>query len=149
MRLRNYFALLVAALATLLLSNFAHSYWVRAFIEGRNFDSTRGWGSLSWLSLTWGYDILAALFGALLLAPLLARGSRIWWYVGFGAVIATLRLLSSHSFVSAHSSTAADVEFAVWRYGSYLMSVMGALLGGCIALTVQRMTPPNQRLERP
>jgi hypothetical protein len=143
-------ALTVVVLATLFFSNYFHPYWIRAFMEGRTFEPAWGWFSLGWLSLTWGYDFLATLIASLVLAPLLPRSAAIWWYVGLGALIAGVRLLSSHNFFSANADGTERVAALTWIYGSYVMSILGAAAGGTLVLTLGRLAlPSNNRWRGP
>jgi hypothetical protein len=123
----TFFAVL---LVTLVVSNYVQPYWVGAFLNGRTFEPKWGWWSFSWLLLTWGYDVLVTLIAAPVLAVLLPRRATIWWCVGLGVAMAGIRLLSSRNYVSPD----ADTVDRAWIYGSYLMSVLGALLGSGIVL---------------
>jgi hypothetical protein len=130
MTFRTWVTFSAVLLVTLLVSNYVHPYWVRAFLEGWTFETTWGWWSFSWVLLTWGYDVLVTLVATPVLALLLPRRSTIWWYVGLGVAMAGLRLLSSRDYVSPDADTAERA----WIYGAYLMSVLGALLGSSIVL---------------
>ena len=127
-KLRAYGALIAVVLVTLPLSNYFQAFWVRARIS--ESERTWGWWSPRWLALTWGWEVLVAVVAALGLALLLPRGSRFRWYVGLGVVYALVRFLIEGGLASGNS----EVGFAAWRYGSYLMTIVGAGLGGCIAL---------------
>jgi hypothetical protein len=120
--------LIAVVLATLLLSNYLQEFWVRAFVD--NPEATSGWWSPRWLGLTWGWDTLVTLVAALGLALLLPRGSSIWWYVGLGVVYALIRLIAQGGF----QGLSTDLGFSFWHYGSYVMSVIGATLGGGVAI---------------
>ena len=130
MKLRAYGVLIAVVLATMLLSNYLQPYWVRAFVDGS--ESTWGWSSPGWLAVTWGWDVLVALVATLGLALLLPRGFSAWWCVGFGVVYAVVRFLVEGSFAVSNT----EVGFSLWRYGSYLMSVVGAVVGGGVAIAV-------------
>jgi len=121
-------ALIAVVLATLLLSNYLQEFWVRAFVDGQE----QSWGLWSprWLWLTWGWDTLVALVAALGLSLLLPSASSTWWYVGLGVVYALTRLIAQGGF---HGSST-DLGFSLWHYGSYVMSVVGAALGGSLAI---------------
>src|SRR5947207_12784977 len=127
-KLRAYGALIAVVLVTLPLSNYFQGFWVSARIN--ESERTWGWWSPRWLALTWGWEVLVAVVAALGLALLLPRGSRFRWYVGLGVVYALVRFLIEGGLASGNS----EVGFAAWRYGSYLMTIVGAGLGGCIAL---------------
>jgi len=121
-------ALIAVVLATLLLSNYLQEFWVRAFVDGP--EPSWGWWSPRWLGLTWGWDTLVTLVAALGLSLLLPRGSSAWWYVGLGVVYALIRVIAQGGF---HGSNT-DLGFSFWHYGSYLMSVVGAALGGSLVI---------------
>jgi hypothetical protein len=139
---RASIALVAVVLATLFLSDYFHPYWIQAFLKGRTFEPTWGWFSLGWLTLTWGYDFLATLIASFVLALLLPRGARIWWYVALGISIAGLRWLSAGNLVPA--STAGTAAHAVgWVYGTYVMSLLGAVVGGVFAVTFGHAARPS------
>jgi hypothetical protein len=148
--LRASGALAAVVLGTLLIGNYLHPYWIRAFMDGRAFEPVWEWWSPGWLTLTWGYDVLLTLVGALVLALILPRGFGIWWYVALGIVIAIVRLLSSHNFVSRSSDSEMTAAAAVWIYGSYFMSAIGGTIGGAIAIVLKRFASlPNNRWSGP
>lgn len=141
MAFRTWITFAAVLLVTLLVSNYVHPYWVREFLDGRTFEAKWGWWSFSWLLLTWGYDVLITLAAAPVLAFLLPRRSTLWWCVGFGVAMAAVRLLSSRNYVSPD----ADTADRAWIYGSYLMSALGALLGGGIVFVFRGVAPPHNR----
>ena len=144
LKLRAYGALIAVVLVTLPLSNYLQGFWDRALIN--ESERTWGWWSPRWLAITWGWEVLVALVAAIGLALLLPWGSRFRWYVGLGVVYALVRFLIEGGIASGNS----DVGFAAWRYGSYLMTIVGAGLGGCIALASGRFAPPpNNRWRGP
>ena len=131
LKLRAFGVLIVVVVATMLLSNYLQPYWVQVFVDGR--ESAWGWWSASWLVVTWGWDLLVTLVATLGLALLLPRGFRLWWYVGFGVIYAVARFLIEGGFAVSN----ADAGFSMWRYGSYFMSVVGAVVGA-IAVSAWR-----------
>jgi hypothetical protein len=128
LKVRACGALIAVVLVTLAVSSYLEQYWVRAFAEGSEL--TGDWLSPRWLEMTWGWGILVALFAGLALAAMLPRGSSILWYIGLGVLFALVRLFVQGSLRASD----AGVAFAVWWYGSYVVSVVGATLGGAIAL---------------
>ena len=130
LKVRALGALIAVVLGTLLTSNYLQPYWETAFAQ--SVESSRGWFSLPWLAMTWGWDILVAFGASLLLALTLPRASKIWWYVGLGAIYAVVRFLAQRGL----SAWNADIRFDLWHYGCYIVSVVGATLGGTVALTL-------------
>jgi hypothetical protein len=130
LKVRACGALIAVVLATLLVSNHLQQYWVTAFAEGP--ESSGGWWSPRWLAMTWGWDVLVTFGASLVLAVMLLRTSRIWWYVGFGVIYAVVRFFGEGGCKGSDT----DVGFTLWRYGSYIVSVAGAILGGVVALAL-------------
>lgn len=127
-------ALIAVVLATHFLSTYLHEYWVRALVNGP--EPTWGWWSPGWLFLSWGWELLVALIAAFGLALLLPAGSKFGWYVGLGIVLAGVPLL--RLFMSGTlTPPTVDIPFSIWHYGLYLMSVVGATLGGAIAVALR------------
>jgi hypothetical protein len=135
---RTWVTFSAVLLVTLLVSNYGHPYWVKAFLDGRTFETNWGWWSFRWLLLTWGYDVLVTLAAAPVLALLLPRRSTIWWCIGLGVAMVGVRLLSSRDYVFPD----ADTADRVWIYGLYLMSALGALLGSGIVLAFRAWRRP-------
>jgi hypothetical protein len=123
-------ALIVVVLGTLLVSNYLQQYWVTAFAEG--LEPSGGWWAPRWLAMTWGWDVLVTFAASLVLAVMLPRTFTIWWYVGLGAIYAVVRFLGEGGFKGSD----ADMGFTLWRYGSYIVSVAGAISGGVVALAL-------------
>jgi hypothetical protein len=130
LKVRACGALIAVVLGTLIVSNYLLQYWVTAFAEG--LEPSGGWWSPPWLAMTWGWDVLVTLVASLVLAVMLPRGSKIWWYVGLGVSYAVVRFFGEGGFKGSD----ADMGFTLWRYGSYIVTVLGATLGGVVALAL-------------
>jgi hypothetical protein len=144
LKLRALGALIAVVVITLLLSNYLLQFWVRAFVSGP--EPTWHWGSPAWLTMTWGWNLLVPFVASLLLAAMLPRTSKIWWYIALGVIYAALRFFAEGGF----SGSGTDLRFTLWRYGSYLASVGGATLGGIVVMALHgSASPSNNRWRGP
>jgi len=130
LKVRACGALIVVVIVTLIVSNYLQQFWVTAFAEG--LEPSGSWWSPRWLAMTWGWDVLVTLAASLVLAVMLPRGSKVWWYIGFGVLYALVRFFGQ----GGYRGSDADIGLTMWRYGSYIVTVVGATFGGVVALAL-------------
>ena len=118
--------------------------WYKTFIEGTAFSISLGW--IHWHTLVaWAPHFIVFLVLGALLSRLVVSARPVLWCLGFGAALGLVFLIQANDTFTGHATLATRL----WAYGTYLMPVIGSVVGAAIVGALNKRTDhgaPNQPL---
>jgi hypothetical protein len=131
--LRNSTSYLGVFVLALLVWTHLITYWRRAFMLDRTFDS--GAAVIGWF---WGFDFLVALVAGFALTLLLRASRPLVWTAALGLGFMLLRIRFTRYWIGPE----ADWTIYLEDYGLYFVPLVGALAGGSLAQWFDRGSTP-------